>query len=91
MKLLHTASAGKVDSGDCLATVSPAEEISLDYRGANSEIFAQRTKNLVEEVLKEKSVDGAAVVIDDHGAIKITIRARLETALERAAKEGAVA
>jgi citrate lyase subunit gamma (acyl carrier protein) len=88
MKLLRMASAGKTDSADCMVTVSPADGISLDYRGANREIFAQRTRKLVEEVLNDMSVSGAAVVIDDHGAIKITIRARLETALERAAKEG---
>ena len=82
MELLHTASAGTLESSDC----SPCERFELDYRGANSVIFAKRTEGLVREMLDKHSVSGANVVIQDQGAIEITIKARLETALLRAAK-----
>ena len=86
MKLLHTASAGTLESSDCVVTVSPGETLELDYRGANSVIFAKRTEALVREILGKHFVSGANVVIQDQGAIEITIKARLETALLRAAK-----
>lgn len=86
MKLLHTASAGTLESSDCVVTVSPSETFALDYRGANSVIFAQRTETLVREILDKHSIAAAGVVIQDQGAIEITIKARLETALLRAAK-----
>ena len=82
MTLLHTAAAGTLESSDCYVTVSPDETFKLKYSGANSEIFAKRTERLVKSVLDENKE--ARVTIQDQGAIEITIKARLETALERA-------
>ncbi len=87
MILLHTASAGTLESSDCLVTVSPAEGLELEYKGANSVIFYERTKRLAEKVLNEYGLEGADISIQDRGALEITIRARIETALLRAAKE----
>ena len=79
LQLFHTAHAGTLESSDCLVTVAPGEGFALDYRGANSVIFAKR--------LEKHSLKEARVTIQDQGAIEITIMARLETALLRAAKE----
>ena len=87
--LLKTASAGTLESSDCLVTVSPAEKLKLEYKGANSEVFAERTMALVENVSKKYSLIGAEISIQDQGALEITIKARLETALMRAVKGGA--
>ncbi len=84
--LLHTASAGTLESSDCLVTVSPSEKLKLEYKGANSEVFAERTIELVEVVAKKYGLGGAEISIQDQGALGITIKARLETALLRAAK-----
>ncbi len=86
MVLLNTASAGTLESSDCLVTVSPAEKLKLEYKGANSEVFADRTMMLVENVLKRYGLGGAEISIQDQGALEITIKARLETALNRACK-----
>ena len=86
MVLLNTASAGTLESSDCLVTVSPAEKLKLEYKGANSEVFAERTMMLVENVLKRYGLGGAEISIQDQGALEITIKARLETALSRACK-----
>lgn len=84
--MLNTASAGTLESSDCLVTASPAERLKLEYKGANSEIFAERTKQLVESVAKRYGLNGAEILIQDQGALEITIKARLETALLRAEK-----
>lgn len=84
--LLKTASAGTLESSDCLVTASPAEKLKLEYNGANREIFAERTMQLVESVAKRYGLNGAEISIQDQGALEITIKARLETALLRAGK-----
>jgi citrate lyase subunit gamma (acyl carrier protein) len=84
--LLNTASAGTLESSDCLVTVSPSEKLKLEYKGANSEVFAERTIRLVESIAKKHELNGAEISIQDQGALEITIKARLETALMRACK-----
>ena len=86
MQLLHRAAAGTLESSDCCVTVEPAEGLSLEYTGANSVIFRERTERLAAEILEKNGVSGAKVAIQDQGAIEITIKARLETALLRAAR-----
>ena len=82
--LLNTASAGTLESSDCLVTASPAEKLKLEYKGANSEVFAERTMQLVESIAKKHGLNGAEILIQDQGALEITIKARLETAILRA-------
>ena len=84
--LLHTASAGTLESSDCLVTVSPAGKLNLEYKGANSTVFAERTMCLVESIANEYDLKGVEISIQDQGALEITLRARIETALERAGK-----
>lgn len=84
--LLNTASAGTLESSDCLVTASPSEKLKLEYKGANSEVFAERTIRLVEIIAKKHDLNGAEISIQDQGALEITIKARLETALLRACK-----
>ena len=86
MQLLHTARAGTLESSDCVVTVSPSDSFVLEYNGANSVIFAKRTEELVRGVLKKTGAENAKITIQDQGAIEITIKARLETALARASK-----
>lgn len=82
-----TASAGTLESSDCLVSVAPAAGLELDYRGGNAELFRERTRTLVEDVLQGYGLAGGRVTIQDQGAILATLRARLETALERAFEE----
>lgn len=91
MKLLRTASAGTIESSDCLATVSPADSTEIAYNGANSVIFAKRTKKLINGVLEENNISAAKVTVQDQGAIEITIKARLRTAIARASMDARAA
>ncbi len=85
--IAKTASAGTLESSDCLVSVAPAASLELDYRGGNAELFRGRTGKLVEEVFKSYGLGGGRVTVQDQGAILATLRARLETALERAFEE----
>lgn len=85
--VLRMAQAGTLESADCLVTVVPAEEFRLDYRGVNRKLFGERTRKLVMETLERTGFSGMQVTIQDQGALELVIRARLETALRRAAGE----
>jgi citrate lyase subunit gamma (acyl carrier protein) len=79
-----TASAGTLESSDCLITVTPAEDGAISYEGANRAIFSNRTKKIAREIMEKYSIGNASVRIQDQGALEVTLRARIETAVERA-------
>ncbi|MCF7935299.1 MAG: citrate lyase acyl carrier protein [Synergistales bacterium] len=79
-----TAQAGTLESSDCLVTVAGSGTVDIDYRGANAALFGERTRAIVEEIVKRRGLDGASIQIQDQGALEPTLRARLETALARA-------
>lgn len=80
--------AGSLESSDVLVTVGPAEgeENKLDVESIVLKQFGARIRSVAEEVVVASGVRGAAVRIQDRGALECTLRARLETALERALK-----
>ncbi len=79
-----TAQAGTLESSDCLVIVSPAEGFSMEYKGLNKSIFESRTLKITKEISERLSPEGALVRIQDQGALEMTLRARIETAFERA-------
>jgi citrate lyase subunit gamma (acyl carrier protein) len=79
----RTAQCGTLESSDCLVTISESETSHIDYRGANAGIFRKRTEAIVKELLDESDLTSVAVSIQDNGALEVTIRARIETAIER--------
>ncbi|MDR1580158.1 MAG: citrate lyase acyl carrier protein [Synergistaceae bacterium] len=79
----ETASAGTLESSDCLVTVTLSGN-GIEYEGANSSIFLSRTERIVREAMEKYSVDNASIRIQDQGALELTLRARVETAIERA-------
>ena len=87
MQLFRTASAGTLESSDCIVTIAPSDKYNLDYRGANKVLFEERTDSLVKRILQKNSVLCADVLIQDQGALAVTIKACLEAALFRAAVE----
>jgi len=80
--------AGSLESSDVLVTVGPAEgeENKLDVESIVFKQFGARIRSVAEEVVAASGLRGAAVRIQDRGALECTLRARLETALERALK-----
>lgn len=85
-KIARTASAGTVESSDCLVTVSPSEIFLFEYSGPNSTAFKKRTDTLVRTTLEQYGIKQASITIQDQGALEMTVRARLAVALERAAE-----
>ncbi len=83
----RTASAGTLESSDCLVTVSPGPGVEVELRGGGG-VFSGRTDRLVREVLRRRGEEGLRVLIQDRGALELVLEARLETALARAEEDG---
>jgi citrate lyase subunit gamma (acyl carrier protein) len=68
-----------------MVVVSPSDSYILEYRGQNEVIFKRRTERIVREIVERYAP--ASVQIQDRGALEVTLRARVETAFERASEE----
>ena len=90
MEVKHTAIAGTVESSDLLVRVEPSQDgIDLEIVSVVKDRFGHLIEAEVRGVLKALDVTNARVFVDDRGALDCVIRARVETALRRAANEAA--
>ncbi len=88
MELVKTAIAGTLESSDLMVTAGPGENgIKIELVSIVEKQFGSSIRRSVLEVADELGVKNADISIDDHGALDCTVRARVETALLRAAKE----
>ena len=88
MRVIKSALAGTVESSDLLVRVEPGEgRLELTVESLVLERFGRQIRASAEEFLAALGVEDAKVFIDDRGALDCVIRARVETALRRAAGE----
>lgn len=77
------ASAGTLESNDCLITVHPNDNIDIIIESIVFDAFGAQIEAVIREVLSIEKVKGLKVHIKDKGALDYTIKARLITALKR--------
>lgn len=87
MKIIRTAVAGTLESSDALVEAAPDPGLTVEIESAVLAQFGEDIERSVREVLAEFGVTAARVRVVDRGALDCTIRARVETALRRAAGE----
>ncbi|MFW5712693.1 MAG: citrate lyase acyl carrier protein [bacterium] len=87
MELIRTGKAGTLESSDVLISVrtNPNNKIDIKLKSIVEKRFGKHIEQLVRDILKEMQVGSAIVDVDDRSALDCVIRARLETALYRAA------
>ena len=86
MMIDRMASAGSLESSDAMVTVGPnSDGIEISVTSPVERQFGDRMRATAREILERRGVTGAAVRIDDRGALDCTLRARIETAVGRAA------
>lgn len=90
-RILRTASAGNAEKSDVLVTVSPnpAGELSIQVKSVVKAFYEDAIIAAARETARDMGVINARIDLDDFGALDYVIRARVETALLRAAKEEA--
>ena len=83
------ASAGTIESSDAYVEIDAAGEgIELSLSSVVQKQFGEAIRGLALAVLAEAGIANARVNIIDRGALDCVLRARLETAIERACEEG---
>lgn len=86
MIIEKTASAGSLESSDAMVTVGPnSSGIEISVTSPVERQFGDRMRATAREILNAGGVANATVRIDDRGALDCTLRARIETAVGRAA------
>ncbi|QJW47249.1 citrate lyase acyl carrier protein [bacterium BFN5] len=87
MLIEKTGQAGTVESNDALITVAPAKQgdgIKIDLESPTIQQYGHQIKAVIREVLQCYQITDAMVVVNDRGVLDCTIRARINTAIERA-------
>lgn len=91
-RILREAKAGLVERGDVFVCLSPAEEnsgIKLDIESTLMSMFGDQIRASALEVIEGYGLKDLKLAIRDQGALDYAIRARVQTAIERAIREGA--
>ena len=88
MEIKKAATAGTLESSDCMVTVEPGEgkvDFSLESSVINQ--YGNQIRKVVLETLENLGVDDVKIAIVDKGALDCTIKARVEGAIFRSVKQ----
>lgn len=87
MKINKVAVAGSMESNDAFVAVYPKDDkgIEIEIVSILKDQFGNKILSCVEEVVNAFGIDAAVIKVNDKGALDYVIRARVETALLRAA------
>lgn len=91
MRILREAKAGLDERGDVLVCLSPAEEnsgIQIVIESTLKSLFGDQIRASVLGVIEGYGLKDLKMTVRDQGALDYAIRARVQTAIERALKEG---
>ena len=88
MKLITTGNAGTMESNDIMITVEPSDAggVQVDLTSSVYQQFGKQIISVIKETTAEYGVKNAVITAVDKGALDGTVRARVATALTRAAE-----
>lgn len=92
MKIIKEAVAGTLESSDLLVKVAPGAPNRLDIH-VRSEVIRQfggHIRSVIDDTLAKLDITEGDITVEDKGALDCAIRARLQTALMRAAGNPAI-
>jgi citrate lyase subunit gamma (acyl carrier protein) len=90
-RILREAKAGLDERGDVLVCLSPAEEnsgVQIDIESTLMSLFGDQIRASALGVIEGYGLTDLKLTVRDQGALDYAIRARVQTAIERAVKEG---
>ncbi|WES87948.1 citrate lyase acyl carrier protein [Dickeya fangzhongdai] len=86
MKIIKEALAGTFESSDLLVKVAPAEgQLTVVINSEVIKQFGAQIKQVVNDTLSSLGVESGTIVVEDKGALDCVIRARVQSAVLRAA------
>lgn len=88
MKLITTGNAGTMESNDIMITVEPSDAggVQVELTSSVYQQFGKQIIALIRETAADYGVENALITAVDKGALDCTVRARVATALTRAAQ-----
>nr|WP_295972644.1 citrate lyase acyl carrier protein [uncultured Bacillus sp.] len=86
MRINKIAKAGTLESNDIFILVMPNENrgIEIELESIVMKQFGKQIKTVILEKVKALGVENVTIKAQDKGALDFTIKARVQTALERA-------
>ena len=86
MEIQKLATAGTLESSDCMVTVEPGQNgIDLELDSAVIRQFGPQIRKVIFETLARLDVANGRITVVDKGALDCTIKARVEAAVYRSA------
>ncbi|MBX4259559.1 citrate lyase acyl carrier protein [Clostridium estertheticum] len=87
MKILNTAIAGTLESSDITVVVEPNPDnaVIIELKSSVGKQFGDQIKKVITDTLSSLGIVSALVRVNDQGALDCVIKARVETAVLRAA------
>ncbi|MCI7402938.1 citrate lyase acyl carrier protein [Pyramidobacter sp.] len=83
---MKTASAGTLESMDCLVTVSEGGRgsgLAVELEGSGVSRFRSAMEKTVRDTLEALGANDLTVNVNDRGALDVVLEARVETAVKR--------
>ncbi|MDO5738133.1 MAG: citrate lyase acyl carrier protein [Eubacteriales bacterium] len=88
MEVRRAVTCGTHASSDVFIDLRPAEELIIELDSPLIQQYGEHIEKIIKEILQAKGIDRGHLRVLDHGALDCTIKARLETAIERSADDG---
>ena len=88
MKLITIGNAGTMESNDIMITVEPSDAggVQVELTSSVYQHFGKQIIAVIRETAADYGVENALITAVDKGALDCTVRARVATALTRAAE-----
>ena len=88
MKLITIGNAGTMESNDIMITVEPSDAggVQVELTSSVYQQFGKQIIAVIRETAADYGVENALITAVDKGALDCTVRARVATALSRAAE-----
>ncbi len=84
---MKIATAGTLESNDCLITVKPLlNERIIEVKSIVEKQFGDEILEVINNTLDELGINHIHLLCDDKGALNYTLKARVITAVERSQK-----
>ena len=84
MEIKKAATAGTLESSDCMVTIEPnVEGVVFSLSSSVINQYGNQIRKVALETLKHLDVENVRITIVDKGALDCTIKARIEGAVYR--------
>jgi citrate lyase subunit gamma (acyl carrier protein) len=88
MDIIQTVKAGTLESGDILITIAPHDsKLIIEVETPVEALYGEKIKQEILDILTNLEITKGVIKAIDKGALKYTVAARMETAINRACLE----